>query len=205
MGTHADGSGLARWLMIVVVIGVLTVAIYSASSDRSDVGAAMPIPEPVGEYVPHEVRVLLHFVDSATVRGGATGHEFTAAGVRYVASALGTVATAAGLDIGPELETVREYARHIERDPRPRERTAQAFMAFNDLASLLGFVQQARFRGFEPDVANVSRAASSLQTEYRLVDQSDVVQEFFSRAAAAILAMNRALSSPRRTPATSVA
>jgi hypothetical protein len=78
-------------------------------------------------------------------------------------------------------------------------------MAFNDLASLLGAVQQARFRGLEPDVANVRRAASSLRAEYRLVDQSDVVQEFFSRAAAAILAMNHALSSPRRAPATSVA
>jgi hypothetical protein len=205
METHTEGSGFARWLMIVVVVGVLTLAVYSASSDHGDAGDAVPIPEPVGEYVPHEVGALLRFVDSAGVRSGAMGHESTAAGVRYVAAALGTVATSAGLDIGTELETVREYARHIERDPRPRERTAQAFVAFNDLASLLGDVQQARFRGLEPDVANVRRAASSLQSEYRLVDQSDVVEEFFSRAAATILAMNHALWSPRRAPTTSVA
>jgi hypothetical protein len=46
----------------------------------------------------------------------------------------------------------------------------------------------------------VSRAAASLRHRYPLVDQSDVVQEFFKRAASAIRAMSRHLSAPQ--PAT---
>ena len=71
--------------------------------------------------------MLLSFVDTMTARGGtAGGHEFAAAGGRFVAAALGSLATSAGLNIDPELKSIREHATHIQRDPRPRERTAHA-------------------------------------------------------------------------------
>jgi hypothetical protein len=200
MSTPADGTRLTFWLSIVLVLAVLTIAIYSATSDHADVSNSVPATEPDGKYVPDEIRGLLSFVDSMTARGGKSGgHEFTAAGVRYVAAALGTVASSSDLDIGPELEMIRNLATRIERDPRPRERTADARLAFRTLAALFEGIQSARFRGLEPDVANVSRAASSLRAGHRLIDQSDVVQEFFSRAASTIRAMNKELSLPHRT------
>lgn len=202
MRTHADGNQLTFWLSVVLVLAVLTIAIYSATSDHTDVSNSVPTTEPNGDYVPDEIRGLLSFVDSMTARGATSGgHEFTAAGIRYVAAALGTVANSSDLDIGPELEMIRNLATRIERDPRPRERTAQARLAFRTLAALFEGVQYARFRGLEPDVANVSRAASSLRAGYRLIDQNDVVQEFFSRAASTIRTMNKEMSSPRRTTA----
>ena len=201
MGTRADRSRLLGWLLMALVLAVLTVSTYSATSDHGDGSRAVPMTKPMGAYMPDETRALLRFVDSTTSRGGnAGGHEFAAAGVRYVAAALGAVAISAGLNIDPELEAIREHATRIERDPRPGERTAEARMAFHTLAALLEAVQQVRFRGLEPDVANVRRAASSLRAEDRLVDQSDVVQEFFNRAASAIRAMNYEMSSPHQTP-----
>ena len=201
MRIQADGNRLAGWLMIALVLAILTIAIYSATSDHGDASSAAPTAEPIGDYMPDEVRALVRFVDSMTARDGtAGGHEFAAAGIRHVAAALGTVATTAGLNIEPELETIRDHAMRIERDPRPRERTAHARVAFHDLAALLEAVQQVRFRGLEPEVANVSRAAASLRAEYRLVEQRDVVQEFFNRAASAIRAMNHAASLPRQSP-----
>ena len=206
MRTHGDGNRLAGWLMIALALAVLTIAIDSASSGHDDASSAVPAAEPIRDHIPDEVRALLSFVDSMTARGGtAGGHEFAAAGVRYVAAALGTVATSAGLNIDAELETIREHATRIERDPRPRERAAQARVAFHTLAALFEAVQHARFRGLEADVANVSRAAASLRAETLLADQRDVVQEFFNRAASAIRAMNDEVSSPRQTPAISTA
>lgn len=200
MGTHADGSRIAGWLTIGLALVVLTIATYSATADHREAADSIPTTEPIGEYVPDEVRRLLSFVDSMTARGStAGGHELAATGVRYVAAALGTVANSAGLNIDAELETIRERATRIERDPRPRERAAQARVAFTTLAVLFEAVQRARFRGLEPDVAAVSRAALSLRANFQLVDQSDVVHEFFKRAASAIRAMNHENSSPGKT------
>ena len=103
--------------MIALALAVLTIAIYSDSSDHGDARSGIPTAEPIGDYMPAEVRTLLRFVDSMTARGStAGGHEFAAAGVRYVAAALGTVATSAGLNIDAELETIREHATHIETE-----------------------------------------------------------------------------------------
>jgi hypothetical protein len=206
MGTHSDGSPVAGRLTIALALVVLTIAIYSINSDRHDATDAIPTTAPTGEYVPDEVRGLLSFVDSMASRGGtAGGHEFAAAGVRYVAAALGTVANSAGLNVDGELETIRECATRIERDPRPQERAVQARAAFITLATLFEAVQQARFRGLEPDVATVSRAALSFRANFRLVDQKDVVREFFNRAASAIRAMNHEASSPGKSQATRTA
>jgi hypothetical protein len=206
MGTQRDGNRLAGWLMIALALAVLTVAIDSVASDHGDASSGGRRTGPIGNHMPDEVRTLLRFVDSMTARDGtAGGHEFAAAGVRYVAAALGSVATSAGLNVDAELEAIREHATHIERDPRPRERTAHARAAFHTIAALFEAVQHARFRGLEPDVANVSRAASSLRAEYRLVDQSDVVQEFFNGAASAIRAMNHEMSSPPPNPVSTAA
>lgn len=202
MRTQVNGNRVVGWVMSALVLTVLPIGIYLASSDHGDARGAVTAPEPIADYVPDELRALLNFVDSMAARGGtARGHEFTALGVRSVAAALGTVATSAGLDFGPELETIREHATRIERDPRPRERTAHARLAFLSLAALLEAVQRVRFRELEPDVANVSRAASSLRAEDRLFEQRDVVQEFFKRAAAAIDAMNHELFAPHQSQA----
>lgn len=206
MGTQRDGNRLAGWLMLALALAVLTVAIDSVASDHGGAGNAVPTAEPIGNHMPDEVRTLLSFVDTMTARGGtAGGHEFAAAGVRFVAAALGSLATSAGLNIDPELESIREHATHIQRDPRPRERTAHARVAFHTIAALFEDLQHARFRGLEPDVANVRRAASSLRAEYRLVDQIDLVQEFFKRSASAIRAMNHEMSSPHQIPGSTTA
>jgi hypothetical protein len=198
MRTHASRSRMAGWSTIALVGAVLTVAVYAAWSDRDDAAVAVATTKPISEHLPNELSVLLRFVDAMPVRGDAPiGHELAAAGVRHVAAALATVATSAGLNIDGELETLREYAGNIERDPLPHERTAQARLAFHLLGALLEALQQTRFRGLEPDVANVIRAASSLRADDRLAEQSDVIQEFFRRAASAIRAMNTELSSPR--------
>lgn len=200
MGTQANGNPVAGWLTIAVAILVLTIAIYSISSDHHDAANSIPTTDSAGEYVPDEVKGLLSFVDSMAERGGTVGgHEYAAAGVRYVASALGSVANAAGLNVDAELETIRECATRIERDPRPRERAVQARAAFISLATLFEALQQARFHGLEPDVANVSRAALSFRANFRLADQNDVVREFFNRAASTIRTMNHAMSSPGKT------
>ena len=185
--------------MMAVALVVLTIAIYSASFDHRHAAKSVPTTERIGDHAPEAVRGLLSFVDSMRAGGSAAGgRELAAVGVRHVAAALGAVANSTGLNIDAELETIREHATQIERDPRSRERTAQARAAFRALAVLFEAVQQARFRGLGPDVANVSRAASSLRPKYRLVDQDDVVQEFFIRAASAIRAMNHEMSSPHQ-------
>jgi len=203
-----EGAGnrlVGRWAMALVIV-VLTISIYSVTSNHRRDASSIPTIEPMGEYVPEEVRMLLNFVDNARARGGRSGgHEFAATGIRFVAAALGTVANSAGVNIDRELQVVRAIATRIDRDPRPRERTAQARIAFGMLASLLETVRQARFRGLELDVANVGRAAASLRSEARLIDQRDVVQEFFNRAASAIRVMNREMSSLHHSPAINTA
>jgi len=202
MGTAAGGNRLAGWWTMALVLVVLTISIYSVTSTHRRDASSIPTTEPMGDYVPEEVRMLLNFVDNARARGGTTGGlEFAATGIRFVAAALGTVANSAGMNIDRELQVVRAIATRIERDPRPQERTAQARIAFGMLASLLETVRQARFRGLELDVANVGRAAASLRSEARLIDQRDVVQEFFNRAASAIRVMNHEMSSPHHTAA----
>jgi hypothetical protein len=192
-----DGGRVAGWVTTAVALVVLTISVYSVTPDRSRRRASTESQRPTSEYVPDEVTNLLRFVDSTRARAGAVGgHEYAAAGVRYVAAALGSVASSAGLDVSPVLETVRERAARIERDPRPGERATQARLAFGTLAALFESVQQARFPGLEPDVANVSRAAASLRHRYPLVDQSDVVREFFNRAASAIRAMTQEMAAP---------
>jgi hypothetical protein len=198
MPTPESSDRLSGWLIGLVFV-IFSVATYWAISDPADaVKATKPADAPTRHYLPDEVRRLLSFVDSARADTlGSRGHEFAASGVRYVAAALRTVASASGLSIDGELEVVREQATAIQRDPRPRVRASQARLAFANLAVLLEGVQQARFQGLEPDVASVGRAAASLRTDRSLRDQAEVVEEFFNRAASAIRAMNDAVSSPR--------
>jgi hypothetical protein len=166
MGMRAGDNRPAGWLMNALAIVVLTIAIYSMNSDHRDAASSIPTTDPTGEYVPDEVQGLLNFVDSMTAHGGtARGHEFVAAGVRYVAVALGSVANSAGMNVDAQLDAIRELAKRIDRDPRPRERAVQARAAFVSFAALFKAVQQTRFRGLEPDVANVSRAALSFRAK----------------------------------------
>jgi hypothetical protein len=82
------------WLIGVAVV-VFSVSTYWAISEPADaVESSKPTDPPAEHYVPDEVRRLLGFVDSAragTISG--RGHEFAATGVRYVAAALGAVAS----------------------------------------------------------------------------------------------------------------
>jgi hypothetical protein len=185
------------WLIGLVLV-VLAVSTYRAISSPAGGGEARePIEPAAGYYVPHNVRSLRAFVDSA----GAVGHthdarEFTAAGIRHVAAALGTVASASGFDISPGLYIVREQAAGIQQEPRSSERASRARATLETLAALLAAVQERQFPELYLEVGNVRRAASSLRVDQRLRDQQEVVVEFLKRAAAALGAMSDALYTP---------
>ena len=200
--TTTPATNRIAGVMIGLVLVIFSVSTYWAISDSPDtLESTKPTEPPTGHYVPDEVRRLVSFVDSARADSATRhDHEFAATGVRYVAAALGVVASSSGLNIDPELEAIREQATAIQRDPLRRERAAHARLAFATLAALLEAVQQARFQGLEPDVANVSRAAWSLRVDRPLRDQAEVMEEFFNRASSAIGAMNDAASSLPAAP-----
>jgi len=197
MPTPDSSNRLSGWLLGLVLV-IFSLSTYWAISDPADaVTSTRPTDPLTGHDLPDEVQRLLRFVDSARADSmGSRSSEFAASGVRCVAAALQTVASASGLDIDGELEVVREQATVIQRDPRPRVRASHAWLAFANLAVLLEGVQEARFQGLEPDVAGVSRAAASLRTDRPLRDQWEVVEEFFNRAASLLRSMNDTVSSP---------
>lgn len=143
--------------------------------------------------LPAEVRELVRFTESRAADGAGPAHDYTAAGLRHLAAALGAVggSTAGNVDVQARVTEIREHADAMQRDPASTEHALQTREAFLVASSLMQQVQQGRSDASAAAVREVHDAATAIEARTRLLDQTERVERFFDRSANAVRELAR--------------
>ena len=166
-----------------------------AAADSTVAVATTPAAATGDEALPPAVGELVRFAATRPDAGVTQAHDYTADGLRRLADALGAVAqgvTVSGVDVEERLGAIRAQADAMQRDPTSTQHALQTREAFLLASGLMRQLQEARFAGLANEVGEVNDAASAVQPDRPLLDQTAEVQRFFDRAANAVREMARA-------------
>jgi hypothetical protein len=145
---------------------------------------------------PEAVSAFLTFVEERNAEQSASpAHEYTAAGLHRLADALNAIAESdpgqeatASAEL-QELETVRAQAEAMQKDPQSLQHADQAREAFSSAASAMQNLQKSRFPQLGEQVGGVQEAAAGVDPKRPLLEQTEAIEQFFQRSAAALRAM----------------
>lgn len=158
------------------------VSVPSAPDDIAPTSGASPSP-------PAEVAAFLTF--TAMADGPETGpaHDYTAAGIHRLSSALDAIARdkkVGGQNVRDRLQAFRRTAQRIQSNPEATAHSNQVRDVFMSAANLMTAMQQDRW----PDDADMRSAleeartaAGALNRDRPLLEQLSAVRQFFDRAA----------------------
>lgn len=144
---------------------------------------------------PAAVTEFARYTGDTVANGANLAHDYTAEGLRRLADAIEAVAvggSATGVDIQQRTAEIRQRADAMQRDPNSTEHALQAREAFLLASGTMRQMQEARFSGLAGAVGELNGAATAIQAERRLLDQTSEVRRFFERAAAVLGEMSRA-------------
>ena len=126
------------------------------------------------------------YVDERRARAEAgLDHEYTAEGLRRLADALEEIARQHQLgaaQVEQRVNTLRERADALQRNPESREHARLAREAFVAVVDVMRDLQQQRFPDAANQVEQVRLAATSVTADRELLQQKEEVQRFFDRA-----------------------
>jgi hypothetical protein len=142
-----------------------------------------------------EVAAFLTFTETSD--GPATGpaHDFTAAGIRRLSTALDGIAKeeqVGGRNVRERLQAFRQIAERIQADPGARDHADRVRAAFMSAANVMAAMQQDRWpdaADMRNDVQQVRTAAGALDAGRPLLEQLPEVRECFERSAVVVRAM----------------
>jgi hypothetical protein len=190
------------WIWLVAILIVLASLAWLAfgRSNEADDGAQMGLTlsspgelasaAPTTDPLPGAVNDYLQFTaDNRASRDADHTHAYTSEGIRRLAAALGVVAERDGRsdeNVSAKVETLRERADALQRNPQSMEHARYARDAFDAAAELMRALQTP---SSSAAVAEVTRAAGALQPGTMLLQQPEAVQRFFDQSATALRAM----------------
>ncbi|MDF1501334.1 hypothetical protein [Roseisolibacter sp. H3M3-2] len=143
--------------------------------------------------LPAEVSELVRFTETRAADGAGPAHDYTAAGLRHLAAALGAVggSTAGNVDVQARIAEIRQHADAMQRDPASTEHALQTREAFLVASSLMQQMQQGRGDAAVGAVREAHDAATAIEARTRLLDQTQRVERFFDRSANAVRELAR--------------
>jgi hypothetical protein len=213
--THIERKrAIWPWILLALVALALIAWFFFMGSRDADepaavvapVGDAMQPPDaaagmqaetqPAAPERPQAVSAFLAYVDERDAAEAANlAHDYTSNGLRRLADALTTLAesgTGEGATASAgmlELDGIRERADLMQQDPQSTEHARQAREAFDSVADAMQTLQQNRFPQLADQVGRVQEAASAVDPQRLLLEQTDAVERFFQRSADALRAM----------------
>ncbi len=132
----------------------------------------------------------LSWVSSTSADSNASmSHDYTANGVRQLASAISVLArgdTLGGAALDSQIEALNTLANRLQTEPQSLKHADLTHAAFASAAVLLQDVQQRRFPNAGTQVASVREAAEAISKDRPLLDQRTEINRFFTRAADAV-------------------
>ena len=169
------------------------IATGTAAVDSVPVATATPATAAGELALPAAVSEFVRFSETPPA-SASPSHEYTAEGLRRLADALGAVAqgvTVSGVDIQERLSAIRTRADAMQREPTSGQHSLQAREALLLASGVLSQIQEARFATLASAVGEVNSAATAVQADRSLLDQTTAVQRFFERASQAVQEMAR--------------
>jgi hypothetical protein len=135
---------------------------------------------------------VLDYMRYSGVVAGATdvpemsiAHDYSAEGLRKLAAALETTASAQKADVAQTVSRLRASADELQQDQRSLRHAALVRDAFTAAAEAIGSLSQA------PDVTALKSAAAAIDPGRPLLGQRDAVRQFFRQSAEALDAVSR--------------
>ena len=190
------------WALLALALVALVVWFLVGRGDAGDDGVADrtaavatdSLPAAAGDAtaLPASVVAFVSFAEAP--QSASPSHDYTSDGLRRLADGLGAVIerdTVDGVDAQARLGEIRERADAMQRDPTSREHALQAREAFLVVSSLMSRLQEGRDGAAAESVREVTDAASAVQADRPLLEQTTEVRRFFERSANALREMAR--------------
>ncbi|MGI8843678.1 MAG: hypothetical protein ACR2HZ_08260 [Gemmatimonadaceae bacterium] len=145
------------------------------------------------EGAPEEVNDYLRYTAEHRAQADADlSHEYTANGIRRLASALGAITdrdTVGGTNVPSLVADLRDRADALERNQESMSHARYAKDAFISAGDLMQALQQRSYPNAGAEVEQARQAAQSVDTDGPLLAQRTRVQAFFDHSARVVQAM----------------
>lgn len=202
-----DGRGVSLWVAVALLALALFIGwiLISNPAGSPAVGELDSISNPtlaaseegagsVERRFAPEVSTFLKWNDNHRASDTMSlDHQYAAAGIRHLASAVGALAAAGeGARVEEEMLALRNYADTLEQNPASMAHARQARAAFVSLGGLMSAMQQNRFPDLATEMAAVRSAAAAVDANRPLPDQGTTARQFFDSAALAVQRMSDA-------------
>lgn len=208
---HVQRKGRAIWPWMVACLVALTLLFLFLWSrkDSPDVGATNATDSSAvaaalnrgdtgtaaGTLSGTAVTDYLRFVDSRTSRSAGLAHEYTADGLRQLASAMKEVATGdtvGGVALQPRIDAIRQRADAIQQNPDSRQHALQVREAFILTWSLMGQMNRGAGDNTAGNLDALKAASTAIEPSRPLLEQANQVEQFFEKAGEALRNMTGA-------------
>jgi hypothetical protein len=189
-------QGAPAWIWVVVAIVVIALLAWllwprgetTTTAFETDAGQIVS-PTPTGGAGDFRA-----FLDDQRARADmGREHEYTAEGVRRLASALGDVSRNAGMhdQVEPRLDEMRQHADALQREEDSQQHANHARAAFTAGASVMRDLQP-HYPDAQGQITQVEQAAQQVNAGTPLLEQRAAVQSYFDQAANALDRMHGA-------------
>jgi len=130
----------------------------------------------------------LQFVDARSSRTAGLAHEYTSDGLRQLAAALNEIAdrdSVGGIAVRPRISEIRDRANAMQQNPTSTEHALQTREAFVLASSLMAQMKMGSANG-NGTLQSLQNAAMAIRPSVQLLEQKDVIEQFFAEAAKTI-------------------
>ncbi len=135
------------------------------------------------------VTQFLGFVDARSSRSANMAHDYTADGLRQLATALGEIAagdSVGGVAVQPRVDEIKERADAMQRNPNATQHALQTREAFILASSLIAQMNGNAGSAGAANLSALQNAATAIEPSTALLDQADRIEQFFMLAGEAI-------------------
>jgi hypothetical protein len=142
-----------------------------------------------------EVKEFTGFVrDNPAEEKMALDHNYSSDSIGYLSAALSSLArehNIKDLDIEQRVKSFEQYADRLQEDKRSTEHADLIREAFISITDLIADLENRLHPGQSQEIGQLRQAAQSIDPIQPLLKQKARVQEFFTRASAALQAMGQ--------------
>lgn len=179
------------WPWILLVLGLLAAAWFFFF--RNDKDEPVETAEKTTQVDTTEnnstVAAYITFINSDT-NTMSLDHAFTSEALTKLTDAVDAKATETGYDVKVDIAKAKQHADEITKDPMSTIHADKIRSAADVLSTSLQNMQQAKYPGLSNEATDVKNAAAAINPETLTLDQRDVVNSFFRKAADLLNKMN---------------
>jgi hypothetical protein len=186
------------WIIAGLVIAVLLVyflVFYDTGKNTAAVVETDPITntkEPDRLEIKENngaVAAYVNFLENNKEKMGLD-HVYTNDALLKLTEAVDAKANEVGYEVQADIEKVKEYAEMITEDPYETTHADNIRNAVDILSNVLQNIQKAEYPGLANEVEELKIASKSIKPGVLVLDQKDVVKNYFAQAADLLKKMN---------------